>query len=123
MFVTADQLVLHLTADTLLQTEWMWLGKRKDWVAAGVHAATYTAAFVLLTTSWQALAFICAAHFAVDWWSLGRRLVWVKNGCRKSILPGPACGGKTAAVTSWQYAVVDAVLHVVCNAAAIALLG
>lgn len=76
---TADQLVLHLIGDYILQSDYMANQKTKSKVAALTHVLTYSVVFLFLTRSVPALLFIGATHFAIDHWRLARYVCWAKN--------------------------------------------
>jgi len=46
-----EQLILHLTGDYLLQSDWMALNKIKNSRAAATHAFVYSIPFLLLQPS------------------------------------------------------------------------
>ena len=79
MFIAADQILLHLVGDYIIQSDWMAGEKTKKSVAAMAHAVTYTLPFLFLTRSPLALAFICLTHFVIDHWRLARYVCWIKN--------------------------------------------
>jgi Protein of unknown function (DUF3307) len=126
MFVTADQLVAHAVGDYIIQSDWMATEKTKQHTAAAVHAVTYTLPFLLLTQSAAALAVICVTHFIIDRWRLARFVVWAKNypwpgshawaECRATGSP-PDC---PPYLSVWLLIIADNIMHVLCNAAAIA---
>jgi len=149
MLFTADQLVAHAVGDYIIQSQWMSDHKRKNSVVAAIHAATYTLPFVLLTTRWEALAAICITHFLVDRFGLARFLVWLKNWPfvydRREVqafdiddpdrtVPQWAWHMKPITATGypdrvpphirdWLLIIADNIIHVICNALAIAVLG
>jgi hypothetical protein len=120
---TADQIVAHAVGDYILQSDWMADNKTKQHFAAAVHAITYTLPFVLITQNPAALAAICGTHFVIDRWRLARFVVWLKNG---PWLPLTATGyqdSKPPFLAVWLLIAADNILHVICNALAIAYLG
>ena len=151
MFLTADQLVAHLIGDYVLQSHWMANEKTKHSVPALLHAIFYTLPFLLLTLNPAALAVIAVSHFIIDRWRLVRYLVWLKNWlglptwrleapvgphndaewaldqwhnkpwseCSKTGYPDDT----PAWLAVWLMIVADNVLHIVCNAAALAVYG
>lgn len=141
---TADQLVAHAVGDYILQSHWMATEKTKQHTAAAIHAITYTLPFLLITQSPVALAFICGTHFIIDRWRLARFVVWLKNGPFERITAGRlTLAGlewrdrlklKTVTATGyaddvpawlsvWLLIAADNILHVICNAVAIAIFG
>jgi len=126
VFVSADQLVAHAVGDYVIQSDWMANEKTKKSIAALVHAVTYTAVFLFLTTSWQALAIIGVTHFVIDRWRLARFVCFAKNypwpgaerrwgKCRKTGYP--ECRPDWLAV--WLMIITDNLMHILINAAAL----
>ena len=123
MLFTADQLVAHAVGDYILQSHWMATEKTKQSFAAATHAITYTLPFLLITQSPAALSLICGSHFVIDRWRLARFVVWLKNG---PWLPQTATGYQDdvpAWLSVWLLIAADNIVHVICNAVAIAALG
>lgn len=142
MFFTADQLVAHAVGDYIMQSHWMAKNKGKDSVAALIHAATYTLPFLLITLSLPALALIFGTHFIVDRFRLARFLVWLKNGPIERCTAGRITPAglewqdrwKWKPVTAtgypddtppwlaiWLTIIADNIIHVICNAGALAV--
>jgi len=139
MFFTADQLVAHAVGDYIIQSDWMADNKRKSSIAAAIHATTYTLPFLLITLSLPALAVICVSHFLVDRFGLARFLVWLKNGPLTFVLiDGPGREGqldlqwvpitptgyattKPPFLAVWLFIIADNIVHVICNAIALAV--
>lgn len=122
-FITGDQILAHLIGDYILQSHWMATEKTKRSVAAGAHAVTYTLPFLFLTWSPFALAFICGTHFLIDRFRLARWLVWAKNGYAFSGAP-TATGYKDdvpAWLSVWLLIIADNIIHLICNAIALAI--
>lgn len=128
---TADQLVAHAVGDYIIQSHWMATEKTKQHTAAAIHAVTYTLPFALITQSLAALAVICGTHFLIDRFRLARFVVWFKNGVGA---PPTATGYGPITATGYQDEVpawlsvwlliaADNIMHVICNALAIAYLG
>ena len=125
--ITADQLVLHVLGDYVLQSHWCATEKTKRSIAAAVPVVLYALPFLLLTRSPAALAFIAGTHFAIDRWRLARFVVWAKNwiappGANR---PWPECQATGYDPSTppwlavWLLIVVDNLMHVALNAAAI----
>lgn len=126
--VTADQILLHLIGDYVLQSHWMATRKISSHAAALAHVLVYTAPFALLTSSFPALMFIMGSHFIIDRWRLARYVVWTKN---KLLAPPGHCPTWSRCANTgypddtppwlsvWLMIVCDNVLHVICNAVAI----
>lgn len=122
MLFTADQLVAHAVGDYIFQSDWMADNKTKSHVAAAVHAVTYTLPFLLITQSPAALAAICVSHFVIDRWRLARFVVWLKNGPWMPLTATGYQDSKPAFLAVWLLIIADNILHVICNALAIAML-
>jgi len=118
---TADQIVAHLVGDYLLQSHWMATEKTRSHVAAGVHAATYTLPFLLITQSPLALAIILVTHFFVDRYRLARWVVWAKNGARGPVTATGYSDDLPVWLSVWLLIIADNVLHILINGAAISL--
>lgn len=127
MFITADQLAVHALGDYVLQSDWMANTKTKKSMAAVAHVVTYTLPWLVLTTSWKALAFIAVTHFVIDRWRIARYICWVKNfiGPKGSNAPWSECEGtgyhkdRPAWLSVWLMIITDNLMHVVCNAFAL----
>ena len=141
--ITADQLVLHVLGDYVLQSHWCATEKTKRSIAAAVHVVLYALPFLLLTRSPAALAFIAGTHFVIDRWRLARFVVWAKNWIGIPVVRPPAYGDDYPSDWSsvnrswseckatgydpstppwlavWLLIVVDNLMHVALNAAAI----
>jgi hypothetical protein len=76
-----EQLICHLFGDYILQSHWMATEKRKQNLAAAVHAITYGLPFLFLTLSPNALLVIVGTHFLLDRYGLARYVVYFKNLC------------------------------------------
>ena len=131
--ITADQLVAHAIGDYVLQSHWMATDKTKRSFAAACHVVAYALPFLLLRPSAAALAVIVGTHFVIDRWRLARFVVWAKN-----IALGPWPGhvgwnislprawegsgypeGTPPWLATWLLIIVDNILHVVINGAAL----
>ena len=121
-FFTADQLVAHAIGDYILQSDWMADNKTKSNFAAAVHAITYTLPFLFITQSIPALAVICGSHFVIDRWRLARFVVWLKNGASGPVTATGYTDDVPPWLSVWLLIAADNIIHVVCNAAAIAAL-
>jgi hypothetical protein len=77
---TGTRLALaHLLGDYVLQTHHQATRKTEAWGPALAHAATYTAAHLLVTRSPWRLAIIGGTHAVIDRYRLARHVVWAKN--------------------------------------------
>lgn len=123
--ITADQLVLHVVGDYFIQSDWMAAHKTNRSIATLAHVLTYTLPFLLLTQSPWALLFIGGTHFIIDRWRLARHVCWAKNwpwpGCR----PWAECAktgypdDRPAWLATWLMIIVDNLMHVTLNGAAL----
>lgn len=127
MFVTADQIVAHLVGDYIIQSDWMAQKKGSDSLVAGIHAVTYTLPFLLLTLDPTALALICGSHFLVDRFRLARFVTFAKNWPWPGAAAWADCDGtgypadRPKWMTVWLLIIADNTIHLLCNAAALAL--
>lgn len=127
----------------MLQSDWMANEKTKKSVAALAHVVTYVLPFLLLTRSLAALSVIVGTHFVIDRWRLARFVCWAKNWMAPRYmvrtrpdgsvtiadpirnLPWRECMGtgypadRPAWLTVWLLIIVDNVMHVLINGAAI----
>jgi hypothetical protein len=125
--ITADQLAIHVLGDYVLQSHWCATEKTKRSIAAAIHVVLYALPFLLLTRSPSALAFIAGTHFAIDRWRLARLVVWAKNwlappGSNRRWSECQATGyGPDVPpwLAVWLLIIVDNLMHVALNAAAI----
>ena len=122
MFITADQILAHLVGDYILQSHWMATEKTKRSLAAAIHAACYTAPFILLTLSPLALAYIAGTHFVIDRFRLARFVVWAKNGCTGPVTATGYPEAVPAWLSVWLLIIADNTLHLLCNGVAIKFL-
>lgn len=74
-----SQLLCHLWGDYILQSDWMAKGKAIWWFPCLLHVLLYSAGFLVLRPSWNALAVIFATHYLIDRYRLTRLLVYAKN--------------------------------------------
>lgn len=124
--ITADQLLAHAIGDYIIQSDWMATEKTKKSLAAAVHVVTYALPFLLITTSWAALAVIVGTHFVIDRWRLARHVIWAKNlpfpgkklpwkECQKFGFPPD----RPDWLAGWLLIFTDNIIHVTINGAAI----
>lgn len=132
--ITADQLVAHAVGDYVLQSDWMAQEKVRRSLAAFCHVAAYGLPFLLLRPSLAAYAVIVGSHFVIDRWRLARHVGWLKNHLAPLGVNPPwrACDRtgyphqrdkEAPFLTVWLLIIVDNVMHVLCNAAALHWLG
>lgn len=138
-FFTADQLVAHAVGDYVLQSDWMANEKTKSSLAAAIHALSYLFPFLLLTHSIPVLAVMAGTHFVIDRWRLARWVVLAKNLALPPAendtwqeIQAPngrwdlATGSpkeRPAFLSVWLLIIVDNLMHVAINAAALRWLG
>jgi hypothetical protein len=126
-FVTVGQVLAHGVGDFVLQSDWMATEKAKRTFPALCHVCAYTLPFLLLTQSVPALLAIAGSHFAIDRWRLTRYLVWAKNwlGPNRPWKECQATGyppDRPVWLTFWLLIIVDNIVHICCNALALAYL-
>lgn len=126
--ITADQIIAHAVGDYAIQSDWMATEKTKRTTAALAHVLTYALPFLLLSTSWRAIAFIVATHFLIDRWRLARFVCWLKNRPWPGWRPWGECvatgypADRPPWLTVWLMIVVDNLMHVVLNGIALTYL-
>ena len=141
-----EQLLCHVFADYVIQSDWMALNKSKRSWPCLVHVLLYTSVFLLLTTSWKALAVIGVTHFLLDRFPvIVQRLIWFKNhfGPGGKYVPFEHCkvtgyydhfsspsnidmngySQRLSYITIWLYIITDNFLHLTINYLAIKYLG
>ncbi len=117
----------HLVGDYLLQTDWMATEKTKRWAPALAHAATYTAAHLVVTRDPWRLAIIGSTHAVIDRYRLARHAVWAKNqlapkSFRSSWAESKATGYKPDRpdwLTVWLMIIADNTMHLIINSLAL----
>lgn len=131
--ITAPQLVAHAVGDYVIQSDWMAVRKTSQWWPATIHAVTYAIPFVFLRPSLLALAVIVVTHLFIDRWRLARYVIWVSNflAPRGTNSPWADCKitgfddtrhHNTPWLTTWLLFIVDNILHVLINGAALTYL-
>jgi hypothetical protein len=141
MFITADQILLHLVGDYLLQNDWMAANKTKRLSAAFVHASIYSVPFCWVVSNAYGLLFIVITHAFIDRYRLSRYPLWARNylspkwieetddngtviGERRN-LPWKDCSdtgflpGKPVWLSTWLLIISDNIIHVILNGIAI----
>lgn len=125
-FVTADQLYAHAVGDYVLQTSWMSREKhRRAWVAV-LHALVYSLPFVAMFRP-SALAWltIFGTHAVIDHLRLARYVAWAVQHFapdRPTPLEETTTGypaGTPDWLAGWLLIIVDNLMHVTVNAAAL----
>lgn len=117
MFITADQILLHLVGDYLLQSHWMAQNKTKRDLPCLIHTILYSLPFLLITTNPTAILCIWASHYLIDRHSLAKYVVWAKNGMRGPITPTGYPEDVPPWLAVWLYIIADNTLHLICNGA------
>ena len=122
--VTADQLLCHAIGDYVIQSHWMATEKTKRWSVALIHAASYALPFLLLRPSLAALAVMVFTHALIDRYRLAKYVSAVKNRVlgRNTIAECLGNGAPPDAppfLAVWLLIIVDNVMHILINAAAL----
>lgn len=126
-FITADQLLAHAVGDYILQSDWMANEKTKQSFAAGVHALSYSLAFLIFRPSYGAFMVICLSHFIIDRWRLARFVCYAKNLISPKAwwYPWADCSGtgyykeRPAWLSVWLLIIADNTMHIICNGIAL----
>lgn len=116
---TADQLIAHMIGDYFLQPHDWAQRKTSDSLIAFLHALTYTAVFVFITNSPEALSIILITHFFIDRFRLARYVTWFKNGCAFDLTETGFPSDTPKFLSVWLLIVMDNLLHIVINGVAI----
>ncbi len=122
--ITADQLLLHLIGDYILQSDWMATEKTKRYSAAFAHALVYSLPFLLFRPSPAAWLVIFATHELIDRYRLARYLVWAKNWLGPN-RPWSECSAtgypadRPAWLAVWLLIIADNICHIAINGAAL----
>jgi hypothetical protein len=126
---TADQLVAHAVGDYLLQNDWMARHKGGSHLAALTHVFFYSLPFLFLTQNPLTLVVIAGTHFAIDRWRLARFLIWGWSRIFPGGRPWNECS-KTGHppdlpdyMARWLLIIVDQIMHILINGAALAWIG
>jgi hypothetical protein len=116
-----DQLLAHLAGDYLLQNAWMAQKKHISLVVALLHGAVYSLPFILITQSLADLLIIGISHALIDHYSIGLRLMWLKD----QLAPGEfrsswktfknTFPAKPEWLSSWLRIIIDNTLHLLIN--------
>lgn len=126
---TANQIMAHLVGDYILQSDWMVKEKGSSNLAALLHVFFYTLPFLLITQAPLALGMIAGTHFVIDRWRLARVLIWAKNRPWPGSLPWSECKATgyppnlPVWMSTWLMILVDNVMHLLINGAAIHYFG
>jgi hypothetical protein len=132
--ITADQILVHLIGDYILQSDWMATEKVKRFLPAALHAFTYSLSFIFFRPSLAAWLVIVVSHFFIDRYRLARYLVWAKNFIaprRRGVWCNPSWAECKATgypperpdwLTVWLLIIADNICHLVCNGLALKFL-
>jgi hypothetical protein len=114
--------ILHLVGDYLLQTDWMASNKRKDWLAALIHAGVYCIPFCLVfNVSHAAAALMFLSHAVIDHYALARYVVFAKNWINQPSLRWRECKETgyhwriPTHISIWLLIIADNTLHLIIN--------
>lgn len=112
-------IIFHLVGDYLFQNDWMALNKTKSDLAAFIHAALYSALFLLISNPYLWLVII-GTHFLIDRYRLA--VYWIKlvNWNWDSTNFGYGAD-KPAWMSVWLMIIIDNVIHLVINSVCIYL--
>lgn len=121
--LTADQLVVHVIGDYVLQSDWVARAKTHDSAAAAFHAIVYALPFLVFRPSPLALLTIAGSHFVIDRWRLARYVCWAGG----FLAPPPYRRWSESQQTGhwpekepwmsvWLLIITDNTLHVLINA-------
>ena len=122
MFITADQILIHAIGDYIFQSNWMATNKTKYWLAAFLHALTYTANFIWLTTDISVLLVIGITHYFIDRYRLARFIIWFKNVPWDKWEDCSATGYHKDVpiwLSTWLLIITDNIMHVIINGLAL----
>ena len=103
--------------------------KTKRSLAAFVHSVFYILPFLFITQNPYTLAVIGGTHFVIDRWHLARHFAWLKNrpwpGSRSwSECKETGFDPETPAWRAgWLVVIIDNLMHILINGAAIAWIG
>lgn len=127
--ITGDQIIAHFVGDYILQSDWMVREKSHRWLAALVHVIFYTLPFLFFTTNPVTLTVIAGTHLVIDRLRLARYVIWIKNYPWPGSRPWSECKDTgfdqdvPKHLTAWLLIIVDNIIHILINGAAISYLG
>lgn len=127
--ITADQIVAHAVGDYILQSDWMARHKPKRSLAALAHVVFYALPFLFITRNPLSLGIIAGSHFVIDRWGLSRYVIWGWSRLWPGSRPWSECS-KTGHppdvpdyLARWLCIIVDQIMHILINGAAITYIG
>ena len=126
-WVTAEQILLHMIGDYIIQSDYMAQEKTKSSLPAFWHALSYTLPFLAVTRKPKALGIIGVTHFLIDRFRLARYVCWGKNQLapkkfRYTWKDGDKMGYKNSSppfLGFWLLIIADNVLHILINGQAL----
>lgn len=127
--ITGDQIIAHFVGDYILQSDWMVREKGRRWLAALIHVIFYTLPFLFLTTNPVTLAIIAGTHILIDRYRLARYVIWIKNYPWPGSKPWLECSetgfdeNVPKYLSAWLLIIVDNIIHILINGAAIRYFG
>lgn len=106
MFYLITIFCIHFLADFILQTEWMALGKSKEWAPLIAHIVTYTLTLLLFSSLWMPGAIALA-------WSIGNGIchMWVDFFSSRAMRAAREAGQERKFFMIFG---IDQLLHYVC---------
>ena len=135
MLLTADQILLHLIGDYIIQLTWMASEKTKHFLPAILHGITYGIPFAIYLYFLNVnvtlpLFVIVSTHIIIDRYRLVKYFIWGLSRLEpKSYrLPFAECNNTGYSNTTpvwlstWLMIIVDNIIHLCINAAAIKFL-
>jgi hypothetical protein len=113
------QLLFHLWGDYITQNHWMANKKvlftKEGWLACLIHCVLYSIPFSFIASP-TALAVIFGTHFLIDKFRLAKYVNQFKNW---SFTPTGFPEGTPPFLSIWLLFIVDNILHVTINFAAL----
>lgn len=142
--ITANQIVVHLVGDYILQSDWMASEKTKRWGVALFHAFTYALPFLFFRPSLVGFLVIWLSHALIDRYRVARFVVYAKNFLAPKTewyrvnpydeklatwwYPWAECSGtgyhqsRPAWLTVWLLIIADNTMHIIINGLALRFL-
>lgn len=115
-----EQLLCHVFADYVIQSDWMALNKSKRSWPCLVHVLLYTSVFLLLTTSWKALVVIGVTRFLFEHCKVTG---YYDHFSSPSNIEMNGYSQRLSYITIWLCIITDNFLHLTINYFAIKYLG
>lgn len=127
--ITADQIMAHAVGDYVLQSDWMARHKPNRSLAALVHVVFYALPFLFLTQNPLTLFVIAGSHFIIDRWGIARYVIWGWSRPWPGSRPLRECSRTGHPpdlpdyMARWLFIIVDQIMHILINGAAITYIG